>query len=91
MAEIELYRSPISYKKANGDEWDEVFAEYSYLYDEESDRIIEVRRHGRHNARDPSVNYEDSQRRRYRQKSKLRVFVLVFWAIAMICLYCFDF
>ena len=62
MAEIELYRSPISYKKANGDEWDEVFEEYSYLYEDESDRIIEVRRHGRCNARDPSVDYEDSQR-----------------------------
>ncbi len=63
MAEIELYRSPISFKKANGDEWDEVFEEYSYLYDDESDQIIEVRRHGRHNSRNPSVDYEDSQRK----------------------------
>ena len=63
MAEIELYRSPISYTKANGDEWDAVFEEYSYLYDDESDKIIEVRRHGRHNARNPSVDYEDSQRK----------------------------
>lgn len=63
MAEIELYRSPISYKKENGDEWDEVFEDYSYLYEDESDRIIEVRRHGRHNARDSSVNYEDFQRK----------------------------
>ncbi len=58
MAIIQLYETPTTYSKAGGDEWDEVYESFIYLYDDRKRQIIKKKIYGRDNDRNPSMNYE---------------------------------
>ena len=55
-----LYSTPTIYDLYGG-EWDEMFESFTYLYDDEDNRFVSRRKHGRHNLRRPNENYEESE------------------------------